>query len=99
MTVDSSIKAIENYNYSEKLTLKKLLNDYDSIKLKIENFHSEYFENQLQQKKKEINKDLQRIEIMMQKASKENVYLPTLATDILHIIDKYNLYQLSERTS
>ena len=47
----------------------------------------------------EINKDLQRIEIMMQKASKENVYLPTLATDILHIIDKYNLYQLSERTS
>lgn len=84
---------MEQYSLSEKNTLKKLLDDYNNIKIKISNISQpEYFENKIKQKQKEIVSILQSIELIMQKASKSNIFLPALPFFILHNIDKYNLY-------
>ncbi len=96
IAINSKIKFIQNYNVSEKTTLKKLLSDYDNIKFLIQKVSQpQYFDVQLEQQKKEIVLTLQNIELMMQRASKESIYLPCLPVSVFYTIDKYNLYQLS----
>ena len=85
---------IEQYTLSEKITLGKLLDDYNDIKIEIKNISQpEYFDNKIKQKQKEIVSILSSIELMMQKASKSNISLPPIPFFILHNLDKYNLYQ------
>ncbi len=99
LAVNSFIDSTKNYNCSEKATLKKLLSDYDNIEFQIQELSQpQYYENQLQQKEKEIILALQNIELMMKEASKENICLPSLPASVFYTIDRYDLYQLSQRT-
>ena len=85
---------IEQYTISEKITLKRLLDDYNNIKIEIKNISQpECLDNKIKQKEKEIMSVLSSIELMMHKASKSNIFLPPIPFFILYSLDRYNLYR------
>lgn len=99
LAINSSILSIKKYNSSEKATFEKLFNNYDNIESQIQELSQpQYFEIQLEQQEQEIVLILKSLELMMQKAATENICLPSLPDSVLYTIDKYNLYQLSQRT-
>jgi len=88
------IDNVMQYSLSDKSTLKKVMDKYDTVNLQIETLSSaRYINNRLQKQKEKILPILQNIESLMYRASKLNVSLPSLSFSIVADLDKYDLYR------